>query len=107
MSQNGIIGDELGIDLPQKPLDETIVNEIKHKAKYSRSTEYKELRQKAQARIDFYQRFLPNGTPLGAEDRKSIEGKWEVANLLIAELLNLFDEYENAEENLKALIAEL
>lgn len=106
MGTNGIIGDNLGIDLPQKPVDEIAINELRHKAKYSRSTEFKELREKAQARIEFYQKFLPNGQLIGTVTREEMQGKWELANLLIAELRNLFDEYEGADALLKETYGE-
>ena len=105
-SQNQVMGDSMGIDLPQKPVDETAINELKHKAKYSRSTEFKELRAKAQAKIEFYQRYLPSGQPIGMATPEEMKGKWELANLIIAELQQLFDEHDNAEAILKELYGE-
>ena len=77
-SQNQVMGDSMGIDLPQKPVDETAINELKHKAKYSRSTEFKELRAKAQTRMEFYQKFLPSGQPIGTATPEEMKGKWDV-----------------------------
>lgn len=104
--QNGIIGDSLGVDLPQKPVDEQALNELKHKAKYSRSAEFKELKEKAQIRIEFYQKFLPSGQPIGTATPEEMKGKWELANLLIAEFKQLFDEYDGAEVILKEMYSE-
>lgn len=98
---NVILGDNTGVELPQKPEDTDAVNELRRKAKYSRSKEYAELRQKAQARIDFYQKFLPNGQPIGTANKGDMERKWELANLLIAEFEQLFGEHENAAQILK------
>ena len=105
-SQNQVMGDSMGIDLPQKPVDETAINELKHKAKYSRSTEFKELRAKAQTRMEFYQKFLPSGQPIGTDTPEEMKGMWELANLIIAEFQQLFDEHDNAEAILKELYGE-
>lgn len=104
--QNGIIGDTMGIDLPTKQADEEALNNLKNKAKYKRSKEYAELKEKADARIEFYQKFLPNGLPIGGASAEEMKGKWELANLLIAEFKQLFDEYEGAEELLKETYGE-
>ena len=100
------MGDAMGIDLPQKPVDETAINELKNKAKYSRSTEFKELKAKAQTRIEFYQKFLPSGQPIGTATPEEMKGKWELANLLIAELNQLFSEYDEASVLLKETYGE-
>lgn len=98
---NAIMGDDTGTDLPQKPEDEEAINDLKRKAKYSRSKEYSELRQKAQERVEFYQRFLPNGQPVGTASKGDVERKWELANIIIAEFQQLFSEHENAAQLLK------
>lgn len=99
--QNAVIGDESGVDLPQAPMDETALNELKAKAKYSKTKEYKELKAKADERIEFYQKFLPNGQPVGTATKGDMERKWEMANLLIAEFQQLFSEHENATQILR------
>lgn len=98
---NGLIDEMGGIDLPQKPVDETAIKELKSKAKYSQSKEFRELRAKADARVEFYQKFLPDGRPIGTANRADMERKWENANLIIAEINGLFDEFDNAEQILK------
>ena len=99
--QNVILGDETGIELPQKPIDDEALNELRRKAKYSRYKEYAELRAKAQDRIDFYKRFLPNGELVGTTSPEDLARKWELANILIAEFEGLFGENENATQILK------
>lgn len=98
---NALIGDMTGVELPQVPVDETAINELKKKAKYKRSKEYAELREKAQARIEFYQHFLPNGQPILAATKEQKEGAWTLANIIIAEFEQLFGEHEQADELLK------
>jgi hypothetical protein len=99
--QNALIGDESGIDLPQKPVDEQALGELRNKAKYSRSKEYLELKAKAQVRIDFYKSFLPDGRPVATASKAERADAWGFANLLIAEFQQLFGEHENAEQILK------
>lgn len=101
---NGIIGDESGTELPQAPVDETALGELRAKAKYSRSKEYKELRAKAQERIDFYKTTLPAGYA-DADSQKKAE-MWGFANLMVAEFEQLFSEHENAAELLKEIYDE-
>lgn len=98
---NAIIGDAQGIDLPQAVPDESAKLELASKAKYSKSKEYKDLRQKAEDRIGFYQKFLPNGQLVGTASKADMERKWELANLLIAEFQQLFSEHDNADALLK------
>lgn len=97
----GIIGDNTGVDLPQMPADDSAEKELRQKAKYSRSKEYKELRQKAQTRIEFYQKFLPDGRLIGTTPPADLQRKWELANLLIAEIEQLFGETDQAEAILR------
>jgi hypothetical protein len=99
--QNGLVGDAFATSLPQTPVATEAMDEVRRKAKYSRSSEYAELRAKAQERIDFYRGFLPNGMPIGSTSREELAGKWELANILIAEFLSLFSELDGAEAVLK------
>lgn len=100
---NGIIGDASPTELPQMAIDTTAIDDAQKKAKYSRSKEYSELRAKAQARIDFYQSFLPDGRPIGTTSREELAGKWELANILIAEFKALFSEHDGAEDLLREI----
>lgn len=98
---NSIIGDSYGTDLPEIAVDDTAKKELANKAKYSRSKEYKELKAKADARIEFYQRYLPNGQPIAVASKQERAEQWGFANLLIAEFNQLFDEHETAEQLFK------
>lgn len=100
---NAIIGDAQPIQLPQMPDDqhEEALLELRKKAKYSRSKEFAEIRERVEAKIVYYQCFLPGGIPpenIPEEER----GKyWGLANLLIKELREIIDPYTDAEELLK------
>lgn len=100
---NGLIGDAQPIQLPQMPEDQQqeALLELRKKAKYSRSKEFAELRENMEARIKFYQSFLPGGTPIVHIEEKERGKYWAVADLVIAELQQVIDGYQNAESLLK------
>lgn len=100
---NAVIGDVQPPQLPQMPEDqrEEGLLELKKKAKYSRSKEFAELREKIEARIKFYQSFLPGGIPVVNIDEKERGKYWAVADLVIAELQQVIDSYQSADDLLK------
>src|SRR4051812_27355714 len=98
--QNGIIGDNTGIDLPQMQVEENTLVEEKKMAKYSRSTEFKRIQEWCEGRIEFYQTYLPNGTEVGLDVAPSAED-WRVANRVIGEFRALINTYEIAGDAVK------
>lgn len=104
MPSNGILGDNSGVELPEAPVDDSEKKELTNKVKYSKTKEYKELRAKAQERIDFYKTTLPAGYSEADRTRKA--EMWGTANLIIAEFTALFGEIDTAEELLKELYSE-
>lgn len=99
-SLNGIIGDVVSTELPimaDSQQEEALV-ELKKKAKYSRSKEFAELRAHMENRIKFYQSFLPGGVPIVNIEEAERGKYWAVADLVIAELQQVIDGYQNAEE---------
>jgi len=102
---SGLIGDIQGTELPTAPVaqQEEAINELKRKAKYSRSKEFAELREKMEARIEFYKQYLPDGTPAAMLNPAEASRNWALANVVIAELQQVIDMYQNADEELKAI----
>ena len=93
---NALIGDEFGIDLPEKevvPVDLTVE---KNMAKFSQSAEFKKIKAHFEERIVFYQTHLPNGDDIGAVT--PTQEQWVAANLIIAELKAVLNMYELANE---------
>ncbi len=102
MAQHGIIGDNYGIDLPDVDIDKDELDEEKRMARFSKSKEFKKLKQIMQSRIDFYQKALPDGRPLTAAENMVERGQmWVVANVVIGEFNMILDAYENANEVVK------
>lgn len=96
----GIIGDEQGIDLPEMEVDENFLNDERKMAKFSRTAEFKRLKEYIDNRIEFYQKYLPNGMEIGMDIVPSTED-WRVANRLIGEFKGILNMYENAAEAVK------
>lgn len=100
--QNGIIGDITGVELPQMEVDEKELTEEKKMARYSKSAEFKRIEQHFKERIEFYQRYLPDGRPVSSVPAKELESMWIAANTIIGELQTVLDSYEIAKEAVDA-----
>ncbi len=98
---NAIIGDQTGVDLPQAPVDESALIELRKKAKFSKSREFRELREKMTERIDFYSKFLPDGRGLDVVSTKEAAENWRIATIVISELTAVMDAYDGSIELLK------
>lgn len=96
--QNGIIGDSYGTDLPSLQVDKDVLAEEKAKARFSKSKEFKRLKEQMEARIEFYQKALPDGRALTAVDTTERGNMWVIANAVIGEFNMLIADYENAAE---------
>lgn len=103
MADYGLLGDISSTELPEKPVDEEVVGELRRKAKYSRSKEFAELKAHMEQRIDFYQKYLPNGQPVAALSSEDAGKYYVVANIVIAELKQVIDGYESANEQVKEI----
>lgn len=100
--QNAIIGDDsFGTELPETQIDDKALTEEKKAARYSKSAEYKKLKQHFESRIEFYQTYLPGGKPVAAASKMEREEAWAIANLLIAEFNTVINFYETAKEVVK------
>lgn len=96
--QNGIMGDNFGIDLPQAQVDKSALDEEKAMARFSKSKEFKKLKEMMEARIEFYQKALPDGRPITAVDGRERAEMWVIANAVIGEFNMILGAYENAKE---------
>ena len=101
MAQHGIIGDNYGIDLPSVDVDKNELDEEKRMARFSKSKEFKKLKEIMQSRIDFYQKALPDGRPLSAVDTAERAQMWVIANAVIGEFNMVLAAYEDANEVVK------
>lgn len=99
-AQNGIIGDEnYGTELPEIQMDRESLLEEARMAKFSRTKEFKKLKEYAEGRIAFYQSNLPDGRPVKGS---TVTGEdWRIANSIIGEFKALLGAYEGAAEGLE------
>lgn len=97
-AQNGLIGESFGIDLPQTVVETNDLVEEKQMAKFSRTKEFKRLKEQMERRIAFYQGCLPDGRPLTDVDTAERAQQWVIANVVIGEFKMLINQYEEAAE---------
>lgn len=98
---NGVMGDST--DLPVTTVPEIQLIEEKNLARFSKSKEFKKLKEYLEARIRFFQSYLPDGKEVRfqAPDGESVQ-KWLLANNIIAEFQAVINIYENASEVVQA-----
>src|ERR1017187_4026310 len=104
MDTRGIIGDTgYGLDLPDTQVDDQQMTEEKSMARFSKTKEFKRLKSFIEAKIVWYQRYLPDGRYVGGgravgEGELPTPEQWAVASLVVKEFQNILNEYERAEE---------
>ena len=100
--RHGIIGDDsFGTELPETKVPENQLNEEKKAARFSKTKEYKVLKEYIQERIKYYQKYLPDGREIGSIAQPELGQKWVEANTIVREFQLILDSYENAAEAVK------
>lgn len=97
-SQNAIIGDDYGVDIPETVMDGNQLVEEKKAAKYSKTAEFKKIREHMESRIAFFQSHLPDGRPVATLPVEERAAAWVTANTIIAEFNAVINFYETANE---------
>lgn len=98
-AEHGIIGEDYGIvDLPTTNQDEALLIEEQKLARFSKTKEYRRLKEHFEQRIEFYQSYLPNGDAVSGSDPEKLAQNWAVANAIIAEFNAVIATYEGARE---------
>lgn len=105
--QNAVIGDDaFGTEIPQTTVDDSQeLAEVRRQAKFLQTDDYKELKSYLQSRIDFYQKYMPDGEPVIKKDAKDLGPNWLAANIVVGEFNALIRAYEQAAETVKELSA--
>lgn len=101
MSKNAVIGDVTDpMDMPVSKLPEEELVEEKKMARYSKTAEFKRLREFLEARVEFYQNYLPDGRVIKdvTGSAEALVVSWKAANAIVAELKNILNEYDRARE---------
>lgn len=97
-AQNVIPDDSFGTELPVTQVDTQQLVAEKNMAKYSKTKEYEQLKTYLEARIDFFQRYLPNGDSIVNQEADEAATNWRIANTVIAEFKNVLTSYEGAQK---------
>ena len=97
--QNAIVGElDEPTSIPETIIsDEELQEELKM-AKYSKSAEFKRLKEYMEARIQFFSQYFPNGTPIDQIPKEERDGYWVAATIITREFQNVIDSYDRAKE---------
>lgn len=96
-AQNGIVGNEdYGTSLPQTEVDNDALAEPRKAAKFSRTAEFKRLRDHIEAKIAHYQTSMPDGTPVALAKQEEAVQQWRLATVVIAEFKEILDYYDQS-----------
>lgn len=101
-----VVGDQdLPTELPETRIPQEILVEEKKMAKYSRTAEFKRLKEYIEERIEFHQKFLPDGSTVYATNLNNTDlaARWIGANIVIAELKSILSSYDQAAESVKSV----
>jgi hypothetical protein len=102
-SNNAVIGDSGAVELPQTEVNDEAITELRKRARFSKTKEFKELRDALDERIVFYQTFLPNGNLTSQASKQQAAENWRLANIVISELQAVKNAYDGSIELLKEL----
>lgn len=100
-AQNAIVGDDFGTELPEMQVPEQDLTAEKNMARFSRSEEFKKLKEHFDTRIKFYESYLPDGRSI-MENHPTPE-QWVIANAIIGEFKAVLGVYEEAREAVDAV----
>lgn len=107
--QNVIMGNQGDpTAMSERQVDDSQFEELKKTARFSKSAEFKALKEYIQTRVEFYATYLPRGENPAAEKELSnaqIGENWRVANLVNGELRQLLTIYETAADMVKDELA--
>jgi hypothetical protein len=99
MANEVIQGSSFGTDLPKTEVDEVVLNEEKKMAKYSKTKEFKRLKEFLEARIKYFENFLPGGQPVAEVPAEERAAYWQASCVIIKEFRSVLNEYEAAAES--------
>ena len=98
-AQNAITGDIADItELPVTQVSDQDLQNEKNMAKFSKTKEFRVLKEHIESRIKFFQTQMPDGTSTIMQPVEDLIAHWKVANLVIGEFQAILDAYENAKK---------
>lgn len=100
--QNSIVGDSMGTDLPQMQVSEGTLVEEKKMARYSKTDEFKRIKEHFEAKSAYYQQFLPGNIPPETVAEEERGKYWAIANIVIKEFNEVINMFEIAKDVVEA-----
>lgn len=92
---------DYGTSLPETQVDNDALAEPRKAAKFSRTAEFKRLRDHIEAKIVHYQSNMPDGTPIPLAKQEEAVRQWQIATIVIGEFKEILNYYEQASELVK------
>lgn len=96
--QNGIIGDDFGTSLPELVVNEDSLKVERNMARFSKTAEFKKLKELLEDRIAFYKTHLPDGRPIVGTTPDELAQMWPIANAIIGEFQAILNAYQLAND---------
>jgi len=96
--QNGIL-DEGQLITPQQAVSDEDLADEKQMAAFASSKEFNRLKEHFEERIEYYQKYLPDGRSVTGE--VPTPEQWSIANAIISEFNLVINTYLNAAEAVK------
>jgi hypothetical protein len=102
MANEVIQGDSSPTELPRTQVSEELLIQEKNRAKYSKSKEFKDIREYWEARKEFFKTYTPGGAEIRFQvPNDDIAQMWLLANNMINEIDVFLSTYVNAAEVVK------
>jgi hypothetical protein len=102
MPENGIVGDAHITELPETNVQEEVLAEERKMAKYSKTAEFKRIKDYMEGRIEFWKLRQPDGKPIVLKNiSQEAVNDWYIANHIIAEFQSFLNEFENARQSVE------
>ena len=104
---NGVLGDQ---NLPdpgpqadpvQDPVVEEGRRELERAAKFAKTPEFQTLKDHLEKRIEFYQKYLPDGRNIMAQNPAELSYMWPAANAIIGEMQAIINGFSSAADSLR------
>lgn len=100
--QNVIPDDNFGLELPTSQIDQPQLDEEVRKARYSKTKEFKEIKQYWEDRRSFFQSYTPGGAEIRFQiPDENVAQQWVLANNMINEIDAFLSRYSDAAKAVK------
>jgi hypothetical protein len=89
------------MNLPVSKIDEESKSREKQMSAFTDKPEWAVLKEFLESRINYFQTYLPNGTPVADVPMEEVASRWVAANIIIQEFHSLISTYEGVAESVR------